>query len=740
MTTANNTAIVGAGIDRVDGPPKVTGAARYPLDFTYPDLVHAAPVRSTIAAGRIKRIDTSNAAASPGVRAVITYRNVPRLSPGPMSTLGPSPAPPLQDDRILHYGQYVAVVVADTSQQATAAARLVDVDYERADPVLDFDDPRSEVRLDPWGFDVQRGDVDAGIASAGVVHEATYTTPDNTNNPLGLFATVAAWDGNTVTVHDTTQWTSNARATIAAVFNLPETSVRVLAPYVGGGFGSGLRVWPHVILAVLASRVVGRPVKVVLTRPEMFTGVGHRPSTVQRIKIGATRDGDLLAVEHESTQSLAMEDENTEPVTAASTAGYAVPNVSTHDRQKRLNIPPPGSMRAPGEAQGNFALESAIDELSYQLGMDPLDLRLRNYTDVEPASGLPWSSKALRECYTVGAQRFGWSRRNPKVGSMRDGDWQVGYGLAGVSYFWWQVPCNARATISRDGSAFVRSAATDIGTGTYTVMRQLSAEMLGIGIDRVRFDLGDSDMPYSPQAGGSGLTGALGNAVYAASQALIARFLDTVAGDAGSPLRGFTVNDVAVTDGRIHRKADPSASESYAGILDRHGMAELTADGVSTPPTREQTGMAPAGAFAAKFVEVRVDVDLGLLRVSRVVSVIDGGRILNAKLARSQIIGGTVGGIGQAMFEETVTDSGTGRIANATFGDYLVAVNADVPELDVVFVGETDKLTPIGTKGIGEIGICGIAAAIANGVYHATGKRIRSLPISLDKILNESHA
>ncbi|WP_229702920.1 xanthine dehydrogenase family protein molybdopterin-binding subunit, partial [Streptomyces albiflavescens] len=343
--------------------------------------------------------------------------------------------------------------------------------------------------------------------------------------------------------------------------------------------------------------------------------------------------------------------------------------------------------------------------------------------------------KALRECYVRGAERFGWSRRTPEPGSMRDGRWLVGYGLAGVSYPFYQVPCQARASMRRDGSAYVRSAATDIGTGTYTVMTQLAAELLGLDVAQVRFDLGDSDMPYSPQAGGSGLTGALANAVHTACRRLVQEFLDVVANDAESPLRGAMLDDVTVTDGRIHRIGDVRQGESYADVLSRHGLEELSADGRSTPPESGELGMATAGAFGAKFVEVRIDPDLGLLRVARVVSAIDGGRILNEKTATSQIIGGTVGGISQAMFEETATDQVTGRIANATFGDYLMPVNADVPDMEVLFVGGPDRATAVGTKGVGEVGLVGLAAAIGNAVHHATGRRIRSLPITIDQLM-----
>ena len=735
MTTMEAVRLIGPGVDRVDGPLKVTGSAPYPGDFSYPDMAHAVLVRATVAAGRIRGIHTADAEAAPGVLAVITHDNAPVLAQGPDTPFFKQPAPPLQDDRILHYGQYVGVVAAETAEQAAAAARLVKLAYQPAEPLLDIEDPRAEVVANPWGLDAHRGDPDAGLASANVVLEATYTTPDETNNPMGLFATVAAWDGDSLTVHDSTQWPYGVRAALAATFGVPETGVRVLAPFVGGGFGAAIRAWPHIVLATLAARTIKRPVKLVLSRPEMFTGVGHRTRTVQRIRLGADRDGHLIALEHEAKGSIAVEDDNYEPTAADSAIAYACPNVDTKDLQARLNIPPPTSMRAPGQAQGNFALESALDELSYTIGVDPLELRLRNYAEIQPQLGLPWSSKALRDCLERGAQRFGWQARDPRPGSMRDGDMLVGYGMAGVSFFWFQAPCQARASVRADGTAFVRSAATDIGTGTYTVMTQLSAETLGLDLDQVRFGLADTEMPAAPMAGGSGLTAALGTAVRAACRGVIRSFIATVAGDARSPLRGCAFDDLAVESGRIYRRDDPALGETYADILARHGLTELTADGDSAPPKPEDVGMVPAGAFAARFVEVRVDPDLGLIRIARIVSAVDAGRILNEKTATSQVIGATVGGIGMALLEETVTDPGTGRITNANFGDYLVPVSADVPELEVLFVGEPDRFNPIGVKGVGEVGLVGIAAAVANAVYHATGKRIRSLPITADQLL-----
>ena len=719
-------------MNRVEGHLKVTGSAPYPSDVNLPGMAHAVLVQSTVASGRIATIITNDAERAPGVLAISTHANAPKLARGPMTPLGPSPLPPLQSDKILHYGQHVAMVVAETLEQAQAAARLIEVQYEPGEPVLSFDDSRAELLTNPWRLDRERGDVSHALAAAEVRVDAIYTTAANTNNPLGLFTTVAAWEGDSLIVHDTTQWPHGVRESLATTFGISAGGIRVLAPFVGGAFGAGLRVWPHVVLAVLAARETNRPVKLVLTRAQMFTSVGHRPKSVQRISIGATRNAELVAIDDEATSSVGMEDDILDPITMSTRESYRCPNVAVRDKQVRLNIPPPGWMRAPGHAEGGFAIESALDELSYALGIDPLELRIRNHADVHPNSGRPWSSNALLECYKQGAERFGWSRRKPTPRSMHNGRVLVGYGMAGVSYSFYQVPCQARASLHRNGTAFIRSAATDIGTGTYTVMTILAAEILGLPVERVRFELGDTAMPNSPQQGGSGLTGALGNAVHSACVRLVEAFLDLVRNDEQSPLRGGTIADLTVRDGGIGLTSNPGRFETYQDILARHNLDELTVDGDSAPPSKAETKTnAPAGAFAAQFVEVHVDSDLGRVRVARVVSAIDGGRILNDKTARSQIIGGVVGGIGMALLEETVSDD-RGRIVNASFGDYLVAVNADVPDIDVLFVGERDSMTPVGTKGIGELALVGMGAAIANAIYHATGQRIRSLPITLD--------
>jgi xanthine dehydrogenase YagR molybdenum-binding subunit len=756
MSTATTVDVVGTARDRVDGRLKVTGAATYPIDVTLPGMAHAVLVQSTVTSGRIRHIAVDAAERAPGVLAVITHLNAPALAPGPITSLGTSPLPPLQSEVVLHYGQHVAMVVAETREQAQAAAALIETTYERETPVLAFDDPRAASVSHPWTPDHVRGNVTRALAAADVQVKVTYTTARNTNNPIGLFATVAVWDGDALTVHDTTQWPHSVRDLLAATFGVDPSGVRVLAPFVGGAFGAGLRAWPHVPLAALAARITKRPVKLALTRAQMFTTVGHRPNTIQQLSLGANRDGKLTAIEHVSTSTIGMSDELINPITNGTLDAYACPNVSTHASQIRQSIPTPGWMRAPGEAEGSFALESAIDELSYALGIDPIELRVKNHAHAHPVSGLPWSSNALMDCYRHGAERFGWSARNPNPRSMRNGGELVGYGMARGALVAYLPPCKAIASIGRDGTAFIRSGATDIGCGTYTVMTMLAADCLGVPIERVQFGLGDSAMPKAPQQGGSGLTGALGNAVQAACRDLVREFVNRVGDDEASPLKGCRLEGITVRDGGIQITDDPARFETYADILARHGLEEITIETESAPPgetssatmvpragrfvpfTTPSTGdRAHAGAFAAHFVEVHVDPDLGTIRVARVVSAVDGGRILNPKTARSQIIGGIAGGIGMALLEETVSDR-TGRVVNTSLADYVVAANADVRDVDVLFVGQPDSMTPLGTKGVGELAMAGMAAAIANAVFHATGTRVRSLPISIEKVLGQA--
>jgi len=753
MSSTQAVDIVGTARDRVDGRLKVMGAATYPIDVAVPGMAHAILVQSTVTSGRIRQIAADAAEQAPGVLAVITHLNAPVLVRGPVTPLGPPPLPPLQTDMVLHYGQHLAMVVAETNEQAQAAAALIEITYERDVPVLSPDDPRSARVTHPWTPDTTRGNVRRALAAADVRLDESYTTPDNANSPIGLFATVAVWDGDALTVHDTTQWPHGVRDNLAGVFGIDPAGVRVLVPFVGGAFGAGLRPWPHTILAALAARVTKRPVKLVLTRAQMFTSVGHRPNTIQQLSLGASREGHLTGIEHVSSSSIDMADELINPITHGTTEAYACPNLSTRATQFRVNVPTPGWMRAPGEAEGSFALESAIDELSYAVGFDPIEFRLKNHAHVHPETGLPWSSNALLDCYRQGAERFGWAARSPKPRSMRNGKLLVGYGVARAALQAYQEPCKAIATIRRDGTAFVRSGATDIGPGPYTVMTMLAADCLGVPIERVRFGLGDSAMPKAPQEGGSGLTGALGNAVHATCVGLVGAFVRLVSDDESSPLKGCRLEGITVRDGAIRITDDPARFETYVDILARHGLDELTIEGESATPgetssstmiVREgrfipftapsRDARAHAGGLAAHFVEVHVDPDLGTVRVARVVSAVDGGRILNPKTARSQIIGGIAMGIGMALLEESVSDR-TGRLVTTSLADYVVATNADVRDVDVVFVGQPDSMTPLGAKGVGELAITGMAAAIANATYHATGLRVRSLPISIEKVL-----
>ncbi|MER5177623.1 xanthine dehydrogenase family protein molybdopterin-binding subunit [Streptomyces sp. NPDC002896] len=736
MTTPSPNKIVGEPVDRVDAQPKVTGGARYPSDVDYPDMAHAVLVQSTIAAGTIRAIDTAEALAAPGVLAVITHENAPELVYEVMTPFGPSPRFPLKDDRIVHHGQHVAVVVAETPEQARAASRLVRVEYDETAPVLDIDDPMAQVTTDPYKADAERGDVTTALASADVAYDETFHTVPVTNSPLGLFAAVARWDGGRLLIHSSTQWPVMERHVLAGLFSIEESAVQVLVPYLGGGFGAGLRTWPHTVLTALAARILDRPVKLVVPRPQMFTSVGHRPQTVQRLRIGATSDGRLVAIDHEGTSTSGAEEPNIEPITAVTREAYDCPNLATRDRLVALNIPNPGAMRAPGHAEGNFALESAMDELSHRLGIDPLELRLRNFAEVSPETGLPWSSNALRECYRAGAERFGWDHRNPEPGSTRDGEWLIGHGMAGATYSWWAAHCRATLSLRRDGTAHLRAAATDIGTGTYTIAAQIVAELLGLEVGQVHVEIGDSGLPLAPASGGSGLAVALGGAIEDAAANLVRAFLDLVRDDDRSPLRGRSPGAVTATNGRLQLSDDPGVGEPYTDILQRHGMDELAAEGDKDPtPKAEGMTMSPAGAFAAQFAEVRVHEELGILKVTRLVAAVDAGRVLNEKTARSQVAGAMVMAIGMTQFEETAFDPATGRVTNATFGDYLIPVNADIPDLDVVFVGEPDRYNPIGAKGIGEVGVTCAPAAIANAVYHATGRRIRSLPITIEKLL-----
>jgi xanthine dehydrogenase YagR molybdenum-binding subunit len=564
--------------------------------------------------------------------------------------------------------------------------------------------------------------------------EATYALAAEHHNPIEPHATVALWEGPKLTLYDKTQGVDVVQRTAAQALGIPAQDVRVISPFVGGAFGSAQRAWPHVVLAALAARHVGRPVKLVLTRAQMFTIPGYRPYTVQKVALAATREGRLTAINHDGTGQTSTYEEYTESLLKPTRFLYACPNVRTRYRLAAMNVNTPTSMRAPGEATGVYALESAMDELACALGMDPVELRLRNDADTDPQTGLPWSSKSLKACYLEAARRFGWERRDPTPRSMRDGRLLVGCGTATATWTTFRRPATALVRVRADGTAVVQSAASDIGPGTYTAMTQIAADALGLPVERVRFELGDSRMPPAPVQGGSMTVASVGSAVHEAALAARDKLLGLAGADDRSPLHGVTAERVGVKDGRLFVKAEPSRGETYTDILRRRGLESIEVTYESKPG--EEAKKFSMHAFGAHFVEVRVDPDLGTVRVARVVSGFAAGRIINPKTAGSQAIGGIVGGLGIALLEETVWDPRNGRVVNANFADYHVPVNADVPDLDAFFIEEHDPhANPLGAKGLAELALVGVAPAIANAVYHATGKRIRELPITPDKLL-----
>jgi xanthine dehydrogenase YagR molybdenum-binding subunit len=675
----------------------------------------------------------------------LTHRNAPKIKqpPGknPRSTGNQSPANELmlQDNRVHFFGQYIAVVVADTLDRARHAASLVKVKYEPDRAMTDFDvelkraaPPKEPIQGKPP--DTTRGDPAKELAGAEVKIDATYTTPVENHNPMEPHATVADWDGDNLTVYDATQYVSGVRETLAYALDVPRANVRVVSRFIGGAFGCKGMTWPHVTLAAVAARYVGRPVKVVLERSQMFTSVGYRPRTVQRMRLGASKDGKLTAVMHDGTCQTSVINEFVEPVIFISRMMYASPSSATTMRVVRLDTNSPTYMRAPGECTGSFALESAMDEMAYALKMDPVEFRLRNYADADPEDGRPWSSKSLKECYRVAAERFGWKGREPEPRSMRDADALVGWGMATATYPMNRRPASALARVFDDGSAVVEAGSQDLGTGAYTVMTQVAADVLGLPVEKVRCELGDTDLPPAGVSGGSSTTASVGSAVEAAARAVVAKLIALAVGDPKSPLHGLDAGKVAVGGGRLYARDDEARGETFADLLGRKGQEEVHA--VADSEAGEEKKKFSMHSFGAVFAEVRVDPALGEIRVRRMVGAYAAGRILNAKTARSQFMGGMIFGMGMALLEHTFTEPQTGRIVTKELEDYLLPVNADAPRIEPIIVAEDDPhVNPIGVKGIGEIGNVGSAAAIANAVFHATGKRVRDLPITLDKLL-----
>jgi xanthine dehydrogenase YagR molybdenum-binding subunit len=709
--------MIGAPVERLEGRAKVTGAARYAAEHNLEHLVYASLVSSTIPAGTIRAIDTSAALKSPGVLAVLSHLNAPKLQmpakpqPGEQgSSLAEAKYLPFSDATIHYLGQHIAVVVADTLERAVRGAELVRVTYAPSVARTDLQQHSAEAKERGQNAKFAKGDADSAFSAAPIKIDQIYRTPYEHHNPMEAHGLVAAWNGEHLTLHDSSQNIFAVQRTLAQLFGIPKENIRVMSPLAGGAFGGKGSMWPHVVIGVLAAREVKRPVKLVVTRKQLFFGNGHRPETEQRVALGATADGKLVSIIHEGIgQGNDVCDYN-ESFTAPTKVIYASPNMRGANRVVELNVASGTYMRAPGDSPGMFALDSAMDELAYALKIDPLQLRLLNHADEDPLSGKPWSSKSLKECYTRAAERFGWSRRTPEPRSMRDGVDLIGWGMASANRPSHRAPASARATMRSDGTVLIASGTHDMGMGTITVMTQLAAATLGIPIERVRLELGDTTLPPTPIAAGSMTAASVGSAVFGVATELKKKLAELAGSDPES--------------------LDPS---TYTAILRQHYLDHVEVQFDAKPP---QDDPYSSHAFGAHFAEVAIDPDIPVVRVRRIVSAFAGGRILNAKTARSQYLGGLVWGIGQALLEETHLDRKLGSFTNVNFGEYLVPVNPDIRALDVILVEEEDPhVNPIGVKGIGEVGMVGVAAAIANAVYHATGKRVRELPITVEKLL-----
>ncbi|QYC45277.1 Xanthine dehydrogenase molybdenum-binding subunit [Nonomuraea coxensis DSM 45129] len=714
---------VGKPVDRVDGRAKVTGEARFAAEHHYPDLAHAALVHAAVARGRITAIDTAAARAVPGVIDVLTHENAPAMKPPPkfspldLSTIvSATSVNYLATDEVHWNGQPVAVVVAETPETARHAAALVRPAYQELPAVLDFaaEEPNAVPQKGNLlqESEADKGDAEAALKAAPVAVDLRFTTPPYHHNALEPHATTAVWDGDLLTVHEGTQNIAWLRGHLAARFGVPERSVRVLSPYVGGGFGGKAMVWAGTLLAVLAARAVDRPVRLALSRAAVYHTVGGRTPSTQRVALGADTDGRLTAIVHTSVSRTGRIGGMPEPVTAATRHLYAAPNIRLRQHLVQLDLLANTPMRAPGEAIGTFAVESAMDELAWELGLDPVELRLRNEPERNPVDGKRFSRRLLREAYALGAERFGWRDRDPRAGAMRDGRWLVGMGVATAYHPAFVLPANVSVRLGADGRVVVRCGLQEMGMGAATVQAQIAADELGVPLESVRVEYGDSTLPGAPGAAGSTQTASIAAGVVAACDKLK----------------------------RTVRRLGRGAPGTYAEILARAGRDHVTVEVKANMPvfmvrTLLERRRLVKAACGVHFCEVRVDRDTGEIRVSRWLGVFDVGRIVNAKTAASQLRGGIVMGLGMALSEETLVDPRTGRIMNPSLADYHVPVHADVPRIDVHYLDEPDPTMPLGLVGIGEVGITGVAAAVANAVRHATGVRVLDLPITLDKVL-----
>jgi xanthine dehydrogenase YagR molybdenum-binding subunit len=753
---ATSGTVLGARLPRLDGPAKIRGAAGYALEHRPENLAHAVIVQSTIAAGRVRAIDGAAAKASPGVLLILTPDNALSLRTATSWTGVPPPdAPyrPLTRD-ITFNGQHVAAVVAETFEQATAAAAMVKIAYDELPAIAGLDDPQVGGGQPVDAMTIEWGDAEAGLAGAPVRIEQAYRTPREYHVTIEPHGLVAQWEGDALTIWEPSQWIDGMARTYAEWFGVPFDKVRLISPYIGGGFGSKAFAYAHSAIAAMAARMLGRPVKLALTRPQTFTAFGGRAATRQTIALGATREGKLLSIVHRGVNETSVDGVWVEPLGSVTSIMYATPNFSSRQSILPVNTVMPGALRAPGENPSAFGIECAIDELAYEVGIDPLAIRLLNYAEQDPHANKPWSTRRLREAFSVGAAAFGWSRRNPAPRSMREGSQLIGYGVAAGTYPVRRTAGEALVRILADGSVEVASSSIDMGQGTYTILAQTAAEAIGVPVDRVVVKLGDSALPRAPASGGSQLANLMTGAVYKAALAAREELIGLAINDPNSPLRKVQANTLVLADGWIATPQDNGLGIPIAELMRRIGRDRIEALRDTLPPTTRgeedryknfttiATMRSPTDgdyslhSWCAHFVEVRVDEDFGTVRVSRVVSSLDSGRLYNPKLAESQWKGGIIMGIGQALLEEGLVDPRYGRVMNNNLADYLIATNADIPDIEVISVGVPDPhASSLGGKGVGELGIVGVAPAIANAIYHATGRRVRDLPITLEKLM-----
>jgi xanthine dehydrogenase YagR molybdenum-binding subunit len=739
---------IGRDTVRIDGPRKVTGVAEYTSDFHFAGMLYAVPVGATIANGRITKLDTTAAEKMPGVVAILHRGNIGKIYrsiPGPgFSGICEERRPPFEDDVVHYYGQYIALAVAETFETAKAAADAVQATYVAEQPNVELqliaEDEPEEV-MTTFGpvkrIESQRGDPEAAFSKAPVKVDHTYVTPFETHNPLEPHSTTAVWDGSTLTLYESSQGVVNLRSVLAQMFGLPVENVRVITKFVGSGFGSKLWPWSLCPLAAAAARQVRRPVRLVLPRKMMFHAVGHRPRTQQRVRLGATKEGKLVSLQQDYIYTRSMLDAHHEGCGEGTPFQYSVPNLRVTFGRARRNIGGGADMRGPGRVPGLYAIESAMNELAHQLNMDPVQLRVINEPKIDEGQGIPFSSRHMLECFQLASEKFGWSARNPAVSSMKRDGLTLGWGMAGCSWVAARFPAAVNIQLRDDGSCRVACATQDIGTGTYTILAQLASARTGVPVEKVEVELGDTSLPEGPLSGGSMATPSVVNAVFAAADQTIESLKTVAVLTPGSPFVNHKPDDMSFDNGSLFLKQEgPAKNIPFADLLRRANLGLVTGNGQSAATFGDPQPKFSTQSFGCHFVEVTWQPEMARLRVSRVVTVIDAGQIINPLAGRNQIQGAVVMGVGMALLEATEYDPQNGAPINSSLADYLVAVNADAPNIDVHFLDYPDKeLNEIGARGIGEIGLAGIAAAITDAVHHATGVRVRELPVRIEGLL-----